>query len=552
MATDYSKYGLPSGASLDPATGAVIDSNGNVLGLASDFGGAQQNGQWSAPSAEYSASGVMLPQGALSNIPNAGLGDFTSGADTLQKQGLIAGLSSLEGVPTIFNDAQGNPQYFYGAPTTSGTPTISDNGKGTWYKYSDLQPIQGLDAQGNPTSFTPTAATYAPSKYDTGALNRSFLAGNAMVLGSMAGAGALDAAMAGGAAAPYSAEAFPITGGSEIPGTALGSSGLASSASGLSPSLLARAAGAGASLLSKLGGAQQGTPWDSGNNGQPLYIGQNASGPSSGPWNTPTKASSLTWTPHQQAPVRAGTEDLKMLYSSLDPALAQHLGQSGSAPSNLGQTPSYFTYGSPQQTAQPTDYLNGAPVAGFAGGGALKKAAGAVDSYLTSMFGPQPRKGTVAHERWSRSVADFYKQPEPEILDNMSGTARILHNDAAYAPSTESPLTQLGQGIEPEGYAVGGDAHVPEFITGETGHYVKGRGDGQSDDIPAMLADGEYVFDADTVAALGNGSSDAGAAVLDKMRQALRAHKRSAPVDKIPPKSKSPLEYVREGLKNHG
>ena len=81
---------------------------------------------------------------------------------------------------------------------------------------------------------------------------------------------------------------------------------------------------------------------------------------------------------------------------------------------------------------------------------------------------------------------------------------------------------------------------------------MKGNGEGQSDDIPAMLADGEYVFDADTVAALGNGSSDAGAEVLDKMRLALRKHKRSAPIDKIPPKAKSPLEYMKEGLKNHG
>jgi len=60
-----------------------------------------------------------------------------------------------------------------------------------------------------------------------------------------------------------------------------------------------------------------------------------------------------------------------------------------------------------------------------------------------------------------------------------------------------------------------------------------------------MLADGEYVFDADTVAALGNGSSDAGAKRLDEMRQAIRKHKRSAPVDKIPPKAKSPLEYLK-------
>ena len=77
------------------------------------------------------------------------------------------------------------------------------------------------------------------------------------------------------------------------------------------------------------------------------------------------------------------------------------------------------------------------------------------------------------------------------------------------------------------------------------GSRVTGAGDGQSDDIPAMLADGEYVFDADTVAQLGNGSTKAGSDLLDKFREELRAHKRSAPVNEIPPPSKSPLAYLK-------
>lgn len=78
------------------------------------------------------------------------------------------------------------------------------------------------------------------------------------------------------------------------------------------------------------------------------------------------------------------------------------------------------------------------------------------------------------------------------------------------------------------------------------GAAVSGEGDGQSDDIPAMLADGEYVFDSDVVAALGNGSNKAGAEVLDRFREEIRAHKRSAPIGKIPPKAKSPLAYLKE------
>ena len=77
------------------------------------------------------------------------------------------------------------------------------------------------------------------------------------------------------------------------------------------------------------------------------------------------------------------------------------------------------------------------------------------------------------------------------------------------------------------------------------GAAVHGAGDGQSDDIPAMLADGEYVIDAETVAQIGNGSTKAGAQALDKFRENIRAHKRSAPVNKIPPKTKALTSYLK-------
>ena len=126
-----------------------------------------------------------------------------------------------------------------------------------------------------------------------------------------------------------------------------------------------------------------------------------------------------------------------------------------------------------------------------------------------------------------------------------SNTAGLTSSTGSGALS-RAGLSMLDSNQTISGFAKGGLAeHNPEFITGATGHHVKGEGDGQSDSIPAMLADGEYVFDADTVAALGNGSNDAGARILDKMRENLRKHKRSAPAGKIPPKAKSPLEYMK-------
>lgn len=124
----------------------------------------------------------------------------------------------------------------------------------------------------------------------------------------------------------------------------------------------------------------------------------------------------------------------------------------------------------------------------------------------------------------------------------------VSTDPTGYQSFSPSGGNLMQQGLGMIGYKKGGPVsqHVPEFITGKTGYYVRGKGDGQSDDIPAMLADGEYVFDADVVAALGNGSNEAGAEILDRMREAIRKHKRSAPPGKIPPKAKSPLEYLKD------
>lgn len=73
--------------------------------------------------------------------------------------------------------------------------------------------------------------------------------------------------------------------------------------------------------------------------------------------------------------------------------------------------------------------------------------------------------------------------------------------------------------------------------------------DGRTDDIPAMLSDGEYVIDAETVALLGNGSQDAGAKQLDRMRQQVRKQKGGAlSRGMISPDAKSPLAYLRQRM----
>jgi hypothetical protein len=62
---------------------------------------------------------------------------------------------------------------------------------------------------------------------------------------------------------------------------------------------------------------------------------------------------------------------------------------------------------------------------------------------------------------------------------------------------------------------------------------VKGIGSGQDDKIPAWLSDGEYVWSAQDVADLGDGSTDEGVRRLDKMRQMVRQQAGRKDVKKI-------------------
>ena len=62
---------------------------------------------------------------------------------------------------------------------------------------------------------------------------------------------------------------------------------------------------------------------------------------------------------------------------------------------------------------------------------------------------------------------------------------------------------------------------------------VKGIGSGQADKIPAWLSDGEYVWSAQDVADLGDGSTDEGVRRLDKMRQMVRRQAGRKDVKKI-------------------
>ena len=182
-------------------------------------------------------------------------------------------------------------------------------------------------------------------------------------------------------------------------------------------------------------------------------------------------------------------------------------------------------------------------------------------------------------------TADQYTNPVDTNNDIYSGTD-LYHNlnapgynpvnpsDETAPTDTTAPVSKAGGGLatthytygkaidpaqimngNPNGMKRGGLAHPESGVSVVQGRHdyrqgaaVKGPGTGQSDDIPAMLADGEYVIDAELVSMLGDGSNKAGAEKLDQFREAVRKHKRATPLHKIPPPAKSPLAYMK-GIK---
>jgi hypothetical protein len=131
-------------------------------------------------------------------------------------------------------------------------------------------------------------------------------------------------------------------------------------------------------------------------------------------------------------------------------------------------------------------------------------------------------------------------------------------NPELYSAPTNPALNIPQMQAQPQtfaagGYAMGGEyqEHNPSFYSegGMENRYVEGDGDGTSDDVAAMLANGEFVIPADVVADLGNGSNDAGAKVLDQFLAAVREDKHSNNPDELPPNSKGPLAYLAQAQK---
>ncbi|CAB4134687.1 hypothetical protein UFOVP274_41 [uncultured Caudovirales phage] len=163
-----------------------------------------------------------------------------------------------------------------------------------------------------------------------------------------------------------------------------------------------------------------------------------------------------------------------------------------------------------QAPANPTKFSWGeqaveAPVNGIAYGQQFVKPTYAADGGLMSI-GLPPNQPTMFESQQittptQQPVNGFLYDTQPSAMPNYSQT-----------------------------YAKGGLSSLGDYTHMAGGRFLKGPGDGMSDDIPATIADKqparlaneEFVIPADVVSHLGNGSSEAGAKVLYKMMEKVR------------------------------
>lgn len=264
-----------------------------------------------------------------------------------------------------------------------------------------------------------------------------------------------------------------------------------------------------------------------------------------GAGSAPKKAPAATVTPVQSLPPKQYS-NAGFRYQPLTAQQTMRYGLS----SNTTPTPQQI-YGS-----LPVAAAEGGAIR-MAGGGApsYKEASSALMQALQSRMARRPASAPATRPASGLSNYGTTSKPGEANYNFAQPVAPPSGPSPFSAPASEAtapaaPLPWDLTGTLPGGVsymAKGGLGSMANETAGGSNRgsrHVKGPGTGQSDDIPAYLSDGEYVIDADTVAALGDGSNEAGAKRLDEMRKKIRKHKRSAPADKIPPKAKKPEAYL--------
>ncbi len=181
----------------------------------------------------------------------------------------------------------------------------------------------------------------------------------------------------------------------------------------------------------------------------------------------------------------------------------------------LQRTGDYLTGGSPADLAKAEDlarktYLANTPTNLQSAEGLAKAVADAGPSMLRK-YGPSVAIGTGIF-----SAAGGFDVPEEEEIDRGPTGQELYDADpeaygymdpSTYASTYNAPNTYSNVYVPSiyGTYAKGGEASFPRRMGA-----ISGPGTGTSDDVPAMLSDGEFVMTADAVRGAGGGSRQKG------------------------------------------
>ena len=156
---------------------------------------------------------------------------------------------------------------------------------------------------------------------------------------------------------------------------------------------------------------------------------------------------------------------------------------------------------------------------------------------------PSPKQAPLpAHMNASLPTAQFNRAANPYVGNWY--TYGQAPSSGGFYTGNQLPSPSSVSNLGPQAH--GGAVHGGGALAGVS-RYVKGPGDGTSDDINAKLSDGEYVVPAHVVAALGNGSSDAGARKLDRLQSNVRKRVGKQMAGNEHPKpANDPEDYMEE------
>lgn len=221
--------------------------------------------------------------------------------------------------------------------------------------------------------------------------------------------------------------------------------------------------------------------------------------------------------------------DLAVLLAGLIPEGKGGGGSRGTIPAGMGTLSSLFSKQLPAST-----------LPGGVGGGALPASTLAAQGlrspqdYYRYGYGPE------------QSFFSYATQGAPNTSRAYTGYEGSTAEDL-FAPQPSRLPQPITTPIpdEPSGPSM----YLPDTTRFARGGFaVEGAGDGRDDKIPALLSDGEYVFDAETVALLGNGSNKAGAKLLDSFRVKVRKQKgKKLARGKFSDNAKRPEHYLAGG-----